>query len=56
MTPEMEKNLGDLNALVKRVTVVDWDTTTRIARSGISAGISRSRSNAYRSFTRRSAS
>jgi putative spermidine/putrescine transport system substrate-binding protein len=26
MTPEMEKNLGDLNALVKKVTVVDWDT------------------------------
>jgi putative spermidine/putrescine transport system substrate-binding protein len=22
----MEKNLGDLNALVKKVTVVDWDT------------------------------
>ncbi|SAK92858.1 ABC transporter substrate-binding protein [Caballeronia ptereochthonis] len=26
MTPDMEKNLGDLNALVKKVTVVDWDT------------------------------
>jgi putative spermidine/putrescine transport system substrate-binding protein len=26
MTPEMEKNLGDLNSLVKKVTVVDWDT------------------------------
>ncbi len=26
MTPDMEKNLGDLNALVKKVTVVDWDS------------------------------
>ncbi|MDR5760503.1 ABC transporter substrate-binding protein [Caballeronia sp. LZ035] len=26
MTPDMEKNLGDLNSLVKKVTVVDWDT------------------------------
>jgi putative spermidine/putrescine transport system substrate-binding protein len=26
MPPDMEKNLGDLNALVKKVTVVDWDS------------------------------